>query len=993
MERPLSACRRPFPWLLAAAVSASITCGGGDGLQAPDDPVPTLVTVLVGGVRQGVVGEPLADSVAVQVTDADGHAVPGRLVTFVALDTVPGAKLSPKTATTDSAGRAATLPTLGRRAGVWQVEAQVALGSGMLRASFSLIAMVGPPDSLGLVRGQDQAGRAGASLTDSLVVAVVDRFGNPVPAVTVAWSATGGGEVSDGETATGADGATGVTRRLGPGTGAQSTAAAAGSLNGSPFVFHHTALPGNVAALIAVGGGGQHGPVSRELPQPLAVRAEDAGGNPIVGSEVRWTASAGGSAAPATSITGADGVATTRWTLGAALGAQTMTARLSGLPDVVFNATADPGAVAGLEVETQPSATARSGVVLARQPRVQLRDADGNLVAADDIGVTAALDDDPGGSLGGPKTAQTENGIATFTGLSITGKTGAYTLRFTSPGLTSTTSAAIVLGAGDPAALAIRRQPSNSATSWQPLATQPIVEVRDGGGNLLDGIRVDAAIQGGGSLTGGTSATTSEGLATFTTLGIGGGAGTRTIRFTVAGLSVVSDEIVVSAPIQATTGSWSPVMSWPLVALHLHLLPDGNVLSWGAANGPQLWNPATGAFTEVPPPANLFCSGHAFLPDGRLLVTGGHISNNHGLPAATLFDWRTRTWSSGPAMNWGRWYPTSTTLANGEVLTVAGGDESGNDVTTPEVWLTGGGWRRLSTALLRQPYYPRMFVAPNGKVFVAGPERTSRYLSTSGTGSWTTVGDMHAQYRDYGGAVMYAPGKVLAMGGGGKDTSSAATATAEVIDLTAGSPAWRTVAPMAKARRHLNAVLLPTGDVLVTGGTSAPGFNNPAGAVFTAELWNPETERWTTLASNSVIRIYHSTSILLPDGRVLHTGSGDGAGAANERNAEIFSPPYLFRGSRPAISIAPSSASYGQTITVGTAQAGDIAKVTLIRLGSTTHAFDQNQRLLPLAFTAGPSALSVSMPANGNLAPPGHYMLFVVNTNGVPGVARIIQLR
>jgi hypothetical protein len=214
-----------------------------------------------------------------------------------------------------------------------------------------------------------------------------------------------------------------------------------------------------------------------------------------------------------------------------------------------------------------------------------------------------------------------------------------------------------------------------------------------------------------------------------------------------------------------------------------------------------------------------------------------------------------------------------------------------------------------------------------------------------------------------------------------------------VIDLNSGSPAWRTVASMARARRHLNAVLLPTGDVLVTGGTSASGFNNPAGAVFTAELWNPGTERWSTLASNSVIRMYHSTSILLPDARVLHTGSGDGAGAANERNAEIFSPPYLFRGPRPEISSAPASASYGQTVTIGTTQAADIGKVTLVRLGSATHAFDQNQRLVPLAFTAGASGLSLIMPASGNLAPPGHYMLFVVNTDGVPSMARIVQLR
>lgn len=994
MERSSSFGRpRPFPWLLAIAVAGSITCGGGDS-QAPDEPVPAFVKVLRGDAQWGLVGEALPDSIVVQVTDAGGAPVPGRLVSFLALDSVPGAGLSPQTAITDSAGRASALPILGRQPGPWPVEVRVSIRTGrVLTAELSLTATVGAPDSLVDARGDGQGARVGQSLSDSLVVEVVDRFGNPVSGVTVGWSPSGGGQVSVGETETGADGATGVTRRLGNRTGTQSTTASAGSLKGSPVVFQHTAIAGDAAALIAIRGGGQRGPAARELENPLVVRAEDEDGNPIAGGEVSWTTPSGGSAAPATSITDQSGLTQTRWTLGDNSGPQTLTARMTGLQAAAFSANAGAGAPGGLSIETQPSPAARSGAVFARQPRVQLRDAGGNAVTADGIEVTAALDDDAGGTLAGARTVSTDNGVATFANLSITGATGSYTLRFTSAGIAGVTSAAIVLGASDPAALTIRRQPPGAASAWQPFATEPIVEVRDGGGNLLDGVRVDASIQGGGSLVGGTSATTASGAATFTTLGIGGGAGTRSIRFSVGGVSVVSREIAVSTPPEATVGSWSSVMAWPVVAVHLHLLPDGNVLSWGKVGDPQVWNPSSGVFTAVPAPALLFCSGHAFLPDGRLLVTGGHISNDHGLPAATLFDWRTRTWSIGPAMSWGRWYPTSTTLANGEVLTLAGRDETGTVVTTPEVWLTGGGWRKLTGAPLALPYYPRAFVAPNGKVFVAGPSKMSHWLTTSGTGAWTTVGPMIADYRDYGGAVMYLPGKVLAMGGGGADSNSAPTATAEVIDLTSGAPAWRRVGSMAKARRHLNTVLLPTGDVLVTGGTSASGFDNPAGAVFTAELWNPGSEKWTTLSSNRVIRMYHSTSILLPDGRVLHTGSGDGAGAANERNAEIFSPPYLFRGPRPGISSAPGTASYGQTVTVGTAQAGEIAKVTLIRLGSTTHAFDQNQRLVPLDFAVNAGGLSVTMPANGNLAPPGHYMLFVVTAAGVPSVARIVQLR
>jgi galactose oxidase len=155
-------------------------------------------------------------------------------------------------------------------------------------------------------------------------------------------------------------------------------------------------------------------------------------------------------------------------------------------------------------------------------------------------------------------------------------------------------------------------------------------------------------------------------------------------------------------------------------------------------------------------------------------------------------------------------------------------------------------------------------------------------------------------------------------------------------------------------------------------------------------MWNPATGLWTTLASNTVNRVYHSTSILLRDGRVLHTGSGDGG--PDQRTAELFSPPYLFRGSRPPISAAPSVVGYGTSFSVTTPQAANIAKVSLIRLGSTTHAFDMNQRFQRLSFTRQTGALTISAPTSKNRAPPGHYMLFILDGNGIPSVARIIKL-
>jgi WD40 repeat protein len=235
---------------------------------------------------------------------------------------------------------------------------------------------------------------------------------------------------------------------------------------------------------------------------------------------------------------------------------------------------------------------------------------------------------------------------------------------------------------------------------------------------------------------------------------------------------------------------------------------------------------------------------------------------------------------------------------------------------------------------------------------------------------------------------MYQPGKVLYVGGG------RTTNTAEIIDLNQAAPTWQWTGSMAYARRHLNATILPTGEVLVTGGTSGTGFSDEGSAVRAAELWDPNTGKWTTLASNRVGRVYHSTSLLLRDGRVLHTGSGDAAGNANHFDAELFHPPYLFKGARPSISKYPSTVRYGEVFFIGTGTADPttIKRVTWLRLGSVTHAFDSNQRFNELSFVPTTGGLNVTAPGNRNLAPPGHYMIFILNGNRVPSVSKVIRI-
>jgi len=221
-----------------------------------------------------------------------------------------------------------------------------------------------------------------------------------------------------------------------------------------------------------------------------------------------------------------------------------------------------------------------------------------------------------------------------------------------------------------------------------------------------------------------------------------------------------------------------------------------------------------------------------------------------------------------------------------------------------------------------------------------------------------------------------------------------------VIDLNQAAPSWRSVAGMAFARRQTNATLLADGTVLVTGGTSGAGFNNQAGAVHVAELWNPATESWKRMASESRNRTYHSTAILLPSGRVLSSGSGEGGGipySNSELSAQIFTPPYLYKADgtlapRPSITSAPARLSYGQSFSVATPDAAHITRANLIRLSSVTHAFNESQVIYPLRLTIGSTSVSATAPPNGNLAPPGVYMLFLINDAGVPSVAKMVSI-
>jgi galactose oxidase len=582
--------------------------------------------------------------------------------------------------------------------------------------------------------------------------------------------------------------------------------------------------------------------------------------------------------------------------------------------------------------------------------------------------------------------------------------------------------------AGPAAKMTVTIQPPSSALDrevWDP-ARQPKVVVKDAANVAVVDVVVTASIaSGSGTLQGSRTATTkANGSATFTDLGIAG-IGPHTLRFTTGTISATSSSVTLSGlPSEATSGKWDPPVDWDIVPLHLSLLPTAKLLGWGKfeMNGsmgmPRLWDPNAGPPRDTPmvrADTMLFCSGHTLMADGRLMVSGGHKADDRGLDVTNIFDPVTESWITGlPKMAKGRWYPTVTTLADGRVVTVAGRDTTSSVVLIPEVW-ENNHWVQLPGASLKLPYYPRQFVAPNGKLFYAGERIKARYLdvdavTANGRGRWSSLSGFNHLWpfnRDYGSAVMYDTGKILYAGGGGDPSSSspdpkasAPTPTVETIDLNVSGPHWSSTDPMHFARRHLNATVLPDGQVLVTGGTSAGGFNTVSGAVHAAEVWDPKTGHWSVLAGNTIDRVYHSVSLLLPDGTVLHGASGDASVPGSTQlyprqpNHEIFRPPYLFRGIRPTISgLSKTTVTYGETFTVSTAYAAQITQVRWIRLGSVTHAFDAGQRANTLAFSRGTGLVRVTTPSTSRRAPPGYYLLFVLNRNGVPSPGKIVQVR
>ncbi|KUN08491.1 galactose oxidase [Streptomyces yokosukanensis] len=487
---------------------------------------------------------------------------------------------------------------------------------------------------------------------------------------------------------------------------------------------------------------------------------------------------------------------------------------------------------------------------------------------------------------------------------------------------------------------------------------------------------------------------------------------------------------------QCANGSWSVLPTQnPVRSMHSVVLRNGKVLLIaGSGNSEEafdagtftsaVYDPANGTYKVVPTPKDMFCAGHVQLQDGRVLVLSGNkaypVPGGHGYEGfkdSYVFDPQTETYSRTNDLNDGHWYPSATELGNGDVITFGGlREDSTGSVTTERFSAAQNQWLPLSQVNQTWSYwglYPAMILMQDGRLFYTGSHVFGNNIPGTGSAIYdydaNTItqipGLQNKDERDQSASVLLPPAqdqKVLTIAGGNIDSNPDANRLTDLIDLKQADPSYVAGPPIpqgtvdlgngpqpetgGQGKMYVSAVLLPDGKVLETGGA----LHNRANPVHESSIYDPGTGTFDPVAADPEPRGYHSSAFLLPDGRVMATGDNPGDGSWNH-NVSIYTPPYLYRGTRPTItSVINQEWKYGDTqrITVDR----PVAKAELIRPAAVTHSSDPNQRFVDLPLSVDGDNVDLNVTNNPNIAPPGWYMLFAVDADGVPSVARWVHL-
>jgi len=485
------------------------------------------------------------------------------------------------------------------------------------------------------------------------------------------------------------------------------------------------------------------------------------------------------------------------------------------------------------------------------------------------------------------------------------------------------------------------------------------------------------------------------------------GAGTASISasYTTRGGSTT---LTVTTTPPPNLGMWSPPESLGMLGIHAAVLNTGKVLfigyPIGRSGGPapaRLYDPIADTVTDVtlPFPVDIFCGGDSILADGLFFMAGGLDDGQYpadaGITNSTMFNPANNTWTQGPNMSLARWYPGTVPMPDGTIFTLAGTDSQGLNIERPTESYNHNtnAWTLLPPSAKMPPNpddYPQMILLPSGNVFYAAPRQDSQMYNPT-TQSWSFVANMNYGERYRSGSlllphsqqVMIASGESVPSGGGSNPTN-----TTEIIDFSQSTPVWTYGPPMNIARYNHNLIYLADGTILAVGGNQNSNYTSP---VFQPELYNPVTGTWTLLPPQIGLRGYHSTAVLLPDGRVISAASD--SGKSLENTYEIYSPPYLFNGPRPTITSVPSQINYNLPFTIVTPDAANVTRVALLRPAATTHADHMDDKYyIDLTWTVGSGQITATAPAKSNYAAPGYYMLVILNQEGVPSVMPFVQL-